>query len=185
METYDPSIIGERIAWGRTHSVYRYGDGEVIRFPRLERWLWGANLQRRYERDIAICRRYFGDYFLDTRIVYDPESGALATIQPYISGRYLSKTDLHDARIRTAFEDFLSRHEALIRDGYAPLDLAGQGGIVRRRLSNVMVLRDRSIRLFDAVILDLGDLTRGRFLDPRFKDLLIWWQNRTIRYLRS
>jgi len=136
METYDPAKIGTRIAWGRSHSVYHYGDDEVIRFPRAERWLeWllrdGLNLRDRFTRDISVCEQYLGNYVLTTRMV-ESSKGEIATIQPYITGHYLSKNDLQNEAIKTQFQDVVTRYETMFAAGYL-VDLIGQGGVLQRR----------------------------------------------------
>jgi hypothetical protein len=139
----------------------------------------------RFEHDIAACKKYLGEYVLDTRVVQDPASGNVATIQPCITGHYLSKADLADPYIKKQFDDFLERHEAMTRDGYGPVDLIGQGGVLRRRLSNIMVLPDKRIRLFDAVTADLSDIQRGISVARLVKNLVLRRQESTIRYFRS
>lgn len=184
MESYDPAKVGKRIAWGRTHSVYHYGENEAIKLPRLEKYL-GSLLADRLERDISVCRTYLGEYFLDTKIVHNPATGMLATIQPYTPGRYLSKEELRDALIRGRFEDFMHRHDSLVSAGYAPVDLVGEGGIFSRRLSNIFVVEGKQIKLFDATLLDARDVPYIPWLVTAFFKLVIKRQNRTLAYMRS
>ena len=182
METYDPAQVGKRIAWGRSHSVYRYGETEIIKFPKLERWVW-PKLRERIERDISVCQKYFGEYLLDTRIVQDKVSGQIATIQPYIVGHYLSKSDLADPELKRQFEDFLGRYDSMIRAGYGPVELIGQGGVLKRCLSNVMVLPDKKLRLYDAVIMDTAYMGRWAFAIRLLARYVLRRQASTIRFL--
>jgi hypothetical protein len=188
VERYDESKIGRRIAWGRSHSVYRYGDNEVIRFPRAERWLgWllrdGLNLRERFTRDISVCEQYLGNYVLTTRIVESPQ-GEIATIQPYISGRYLSKKDLQDEAIKAQFQDLIARYETMHAAGYL-VDLIGQGGVLRRRLSNVLVLGDNNLRLFDAGLADMRIIDRAPHIIRLAVTLILKRQHSTLRFLLS
>jgi len=183
VETYDPAKVGPRISWGRSHSVYHYGDSEVIRIPRIEAWVL-RDLKGRLERDMLVCKRYLGEYMLDTRIVRHPDNGAIATIQPYAAGHYLSKEDMRDMEIKRQFKDFLARLDLMIRDGHETIDLMGQGGVLQRKLSNIMVLDDKKLRLFDAVIADTFGLRFGHWLfNFGKKYLLLRRQNSTIQYL--
>jgi hypothetical protein len=184
MESYDPAKVGTRIAWGRTHSVYRYGENEAIKLPRLERYL-GPLLEDRLHRDISVCREYFRDFYVDTRIVQNPKTGQLASIQPYIQGRYLSKKELEDPAVLSQFQDLLRCYESLIDAGYAPVDLVGEGGIFSRRLSNVFVTQDKQLKLFDATLLDARDVPYIPWLVTAFFKRVIKRQNRTLAYLRS
>ena len=188
METYDPTKIGRRIAWGRSHSVYHYGDSEVIRFPRVERWLkWllhdGLVLFDRFKRDISICEQYLGDYFLTTRIVQGIE-GTLATIQPYIRGHYLSKRDLQDESIKLQFQDLVKRYESMLAAGYL-VDLIGQGGVLQRRLSNILVLSDDSLKLFDAGLADMRKIDKAPYITRVAIQLILKRQRSTLRFLLS
>lgn len=188
MKIYDPSKVGARIAWGRSHSVYRYGDNEVIRFPTGERLLEfllrdGLTLRERFERDIALCEKYFGEYFLHTRIVGSTE-GVVATIQPLITGHYLSKKDLHDEPTKQRFQEFVARYEALTTTGYV-VDLIGQGGVFRRCLSNIYVLPDGNLKLFDAAIVDSRIIEQGSYIAQLITKAVLSRQCSTLTYLRS
>ncbi len=188
MEVYDESKIGGRIAWGRSHSVYHYGNDEVIRFPRAERWLgWllrdGLNLRERFERDISACEQYLGDYALTTRVA-ENSKGKVATIQPYIKGHYLSKEDLRSETIKTQFEDLVVRYEAMLAAGYL-VDLIGQGGVFQRRLSNVLVLPDGRLKLFDGALADMRKIGKAPYITRFATKLILKRQRATLQFLRS
>ena len=178
--------MGPRIAWGRSHSVYRYGTDWVIKFPLLERWIW-PKLQERLERDISISRQYLGEYFLDTRIVRHPISGAIATLQPYLVGHYLCRADLDDEDIKGHFEEFIDCHERMVKAGYAPIELIGHGGVLRRRLSNILVTEGKKLRVIDAALLDMMGVESSVliFLAPLLIALVLKRQNSTLRFLSS
>lgn len=185
METYDPKKVGKRISWGRSHFIYHYGEREVIKFPTFDVLAWGGNLRARYERDYSVAKQYLGEYMLDTRIAQHPTKERIATIQPFVSGHYLSKTDLADPSIKRQFEDFMARHDAMVHAGYEQLDLIGQGGVLRRQLSNIMVTSDKTLRLFDILIGDTFGMVR-------FQRFALWLrvpvyarQASTIRYFKS
>ena len=188
VETYDPVKVGTRIAWGRSHSVYHYGNGEVIRFPRAERWLkWllrdGLDLRDRFKRDISVCEQYLGNYVLTTRVVESPK-GEIATIQPYIKGCYLSKKELQNEAIKVQFQDMITRYETMLAAGYL-VDLIGQGGVLRRRLSNILVLGDGSLRLFDAGLADMRKIDRAPYITRFAIKLILKRQRSTLRFLLS
>src|SRR5207302_61885 len=109
--TYDLKKIGKRITWGRSHSVYHYGESEIIKFPRLEKLL-GALLVDRLSRDISVCKKYFAGFFLDTRLVHAPDSEKLAVIQPYITGHYLSKEDMKNTVVQQEFKNLMERYDS-------------------------------------------------------------------------
>lgn len=185
METYDPSKVGKCISWGRSHFIYHYGDREVIKFPTFDVIAWGNNLRVRYERDYSVAKQYLGEYMLDTRIVQHPTKNRIATIQPFVSGHYLSKSDLADPAIKKQFDEFITRHQGMMSAGYEQLDLIGQGGVLRRRLSNIMVTPDKKLRLFDILIGDTFGMVR-------FQRFALWLrvpvysrQASTIRYFKS
>src|SRR3989344_8114686 len=167
VEIYDESKIGRRIARGRSHSVYHYGDNEVIRFPRAERWLeWllrdGLNLRDRFKRDISVCEQYLGNHVLTTRLV-ESSKGEIATIQPYIKGHYLSKKDLQNEATKAQFQDMVTRYETMLAAGYL-VDLIGQRGVFERRLSNIFVLPDGNLKLFDAGLADMRKIDGATFM---------------------
>ncbi len=187
MEIYDPTKVGARIAWGRSHSVYHYGDDEVIRFPRGERFFnWvlrdGLNLHDRFKRDISICEQYLGNYLLTTRIVESPQ-GKVATIQPYTKGHYLSKKDLQNETTKAQFQDVITRYETMFAAGYLA-DLIGQGGVLQRRLSNVFVLPDGSLKLFDVIKLaDMRKIDKASFITRFAANLILKRQRSVLKHL--
>jgi len=188
VEIYDESKIGRRIARGRSHSVYHYGDDEVIRFPRAERWLeWllrdELNLRDRFKRDISVCEQYLRNYVLTTRVV-ESSKGEIATIQPYIKGHYLSKSDLRNEAVKAQFQDMVTRYETMLAAGYL-VDLIGQGGVLRRRLSNVLVLPDGSLKLFDAGLADMRKISSSKCLARLIAKLVLKRQRSTLRFLLS
>ncbi|MFZ2555245.1 MAG: hypothetical protein WAZ27_00245 [Minisyncoccia bacterium] len=188
MEIYDPAKIGTRIAWGRSHSVYHYGDDEVIRFPRAERWLKfllgdELNLHERFRRDISVCEQYLGDYVLTTRVT-ESSKGEIATIQPHIKGNYLSKEDLQNKAIGAQFQDLVTRYETMLAAGYV-VDLIGQGGVFQRRLSNVLVLGDGSLKLFDAGLADMRIVNKAPYITQFAIKLILKRQRSTLRFLLS
>ena len=188
MELYDPTKVGTCVAWGRSHSVYHYGDNEVIRFPHAERWLQfllrdRLKLSDRFKRDITICKQYFGDYFLITRVVESP-AGEVATIQPYITGHYLSKKDLRNDSTKLRFQEMVTRYDRMVAAGYE-VDLIGQGGVLRRRLSNVLVLPDGSLKLFDATVADIRQIEKSTSVAQFIAKLILKRQRSTLRFLLS
>ena len=184
VDSYDPTLIGQRLAWGRSHSVYRYGEHEVIKIPFLEYVMW-PKLQERLERDISASQKYFGEFFLSTRIVEHPKTRAIATIQPFIVGHYLSKEDVRHPAGKQTFEKFMACYDAMYADGVAPLDLVGQGGVLERKLSNVMVLSDGSWKIYDAAILDLFGFEWWNWLARGVIWAVLRRQEGTIQYFRS
>ena len=152
--------------------------------PRLERWL-GVRMQERLERDISVCREFFGEYFLDIRFVGSPDGNTVAAIQPAVAGHYLAKSDLANPNIKRQFDDFMERYAAMLRAGYAPVDLIGQGGVFRRCLSNVLVTEDKRLKLFDASILDTMDINWGASSVRLIIFLVLKRQASTLRFLQS
>lgn len=151
--------------------------------PKLERWL-GRKMRDRLERDISVCRKYFDDFFLDTRLVTGPD-GNIATVQPFLNGHYLSKHDMSDPVVQAHFEEFMRRYDAMVRDGNAEIDLVGQGGVFRRRFSNVLVLPSGDLKLFDAAVLDTMGIGIGKTFVRLVITLVLKRQSSTLRFLRS
>ena len=185
METYDPAKVGSCISWGRSHFIYHYSEGEVIKFPTFDVIAWGSNLRARYERDYTVAKQYLNDYMLDTRIVQHPQNKRIATIQPFVTGHYLCKADLADAVIKRQFDEFIARHERMVSAGYQQLDLIGQGGVFQRRLSNIMVTSNKTIRLFDILIGDTFGMVHFQRAALWLRMPVYWRQASTIKYLKS
>lgn len=175
METYDPSKIGACIFARSSHAIYEYGSNEVIKFDRAD-FVLGSHAKHRTFHDHAICKEFFGEYLLDTRVARSPNGKRLVDIQPRVVGHYLCKNDLRSPKIREQFKEILECHRRLKDAGYPDVDFVGQGGIFSRRLSNIFVLDDGSLRIIDASLLDEGYTDSGIF-----KRILRWGIARLIR----
>ena len=111
-EIYDKHKIGKYIASGTMHRVYRYGSAHVIKFCFIA-YPKKSPLRRRIKNDWDVVSRYFGIYALSTQCVVNKTNSKFAEIQPFVTGRYLRKTDLVDKEIRKQFEEILEIQQDL------------------------------------------------------------------------
>ncbi len=164
METYDPSKIGILISGRSQHTVYAYGESEVIKFDRFD-YLMGTVMSRIEEQDVAVLKKYFGDYLLDTRMVRSPDGSRTALVQPRLDGRFLCAKDFKSDITRSDFRAMMASRAKFMADGYTDLDLLGSSGILFRCLSNVFTMPDGHIRIFDPLIADFDEIPkRARWL---------------------
>ena len=78
----------------------------------------------------------------------------------------------------------VTRYETMLAAGYL-VDLIGQGGVLQRRLSNILVLPDGSLKLFDAGLADMRKISGSRYIVRLVAKLVLKRQRSTLRFLLS
>jgi hypothetical protein len=152
---YTEEKLGSLIAWSGDHSVYRYGTDHVVKFSRLE-YILGDRVKGRIERDVDVCRRFFGQYILDTDVV--SFAGRTLLIQPYITGNPIRRSHMADPNAQRQFREIVFQYHAMKREGIPPIDLIGGTGLLHSELSNVFLLNDGRVRIIDMTLIDTEGL---------------------------
>ncbi len=163
MDTYQPERIGAMLAWVGDHFVYDYGTDQVIKFSKFDRMIGQEKAREKSVAEYELCKKYFGDFLLETRIVVSPDGRRVAKLQPKISGRFLKKADLADERIQAQWVALLRCYDQYVASGAPFLDLLGQMGVWRRCLSNIYVTPEHALVLFDATVFTPGDFPRWQW----------------------
>lgn len=145
-KTYNPSLIGAAISKCSDQFVYHYGEGKVIKFSRLV-LLFGSRAQKRYNQDYDLCRKYFGDYVLETKEVFSGKK--IGRLQIFIEGVPLEYFHLKDSKIKKQFNDILRQQDRLKEESGSPLDLIGVKGAFRGQLGNILVTTDNRLVIID------------------------------------
>jgi hypothetical protein len=152
---YESREIGKKLAHGGDHTVYDYGENEVIKFSLLFRLLGSGALEKAI-RDVETCCRFFGDYMLETQVATSLNSTQVAYIQPKIVGRPLAAFDLRNTNAMKQFREIVYAHRTMRRATDTEIDLVGAEGFVRGCLSNVFVTKNGMLRIIDATVMDVG-----------------------------
>ncbi len=152
-EIYDKTKIGKLIAKGGDHKVYEYDTDKVIKFSSFE-ILHGRHGKKKIIQDYLICKSFFGEYILDTKIVGSPDNKRTILIQPKIVGRSLTKGDLQDPAISRQFKEILAGYDAMLREGYPEPDLIGFEGLFKNALNNIFITTDNKLFIIDNTLLD-------------------------------
>ena len=180
METYDEDKIGRLISWTGENLVYRYGENEVIKFSRLGR-IFRRAFKERPDWDISVARQFFADVMVPVRVATLNDGSRKALIQPFVSGRVLSKKDLADPGILKGFQGVMGRHTNMTEAGFCPLDLAGGFGFLSGTLSNLYLLDDGSVKVIDTLLIDLRGTGIWQYALAPLANLAIRRQEAIIR----
>jgi len=186
---FDKNLVGNRIAVGGEHRVYRYGDKQVIKFPFGPRyWINAKKYCENLKRDEEIIRQYFDEYLIEREILYFNKLGtpSYIIIEPKISGRHLRRGDLDNSHINNHFQDLVEINQKLIEHENLSAEFFGIRGLVykgRKEVSNVM-LEQGTNKLY---LIDAGVMHFGRHKDQQIMiDLLTKWvmkkQERLLSY---
>ena len=185
-EVYEKNKIGKLISWGGDHTVFEYGENQVIKFSLID-WMMGKHGRARLERDYQICKSFLGDYVLNTEFAFSPKGKSTVAIQPKVTGKYLFKEALNDSDIRRQFKEILTARERLVAAGNDPVDLVGRGGVLQSCFSNIFVTPEKRLVIIDATLIEFrgtgvfypililvrqGALWRNNLLIKRFTEYL-------------
>ncbi len=150
---YDQNSIGKKIARGGDRTVYWYGDNQVIKFSSIP-YLVGKKMSEKMSRDYALCKKYFGDYIVETVLIDEDGGRRHIEIQPYIHGENLHRAHLKIKEIRIQLEVIATAMQTMKKEGYAPIDLIGISGLFHMRFCNIFVDEHNKLRIFDTTLLE-------------------------------
>ena len=184
INVYDKSKIGKIIAHGWDHLVYEYGEDKVIKFSYLE-ILQSEHGRQKAIEDYLTCRRFFGNYILNTEIISLPNGKKTLKIQPKIFGHYLTKKDLSQSSVLDQFKEIIKAEESMVAAGCGSLDLVGHKGVFRRRLSNIFVTPDNKLTIFDTMLISFKNLGISYPLFFIGWNISKWRQKYLIKYFLS
>jgi len=155
MEHYDPSRIGQCISllFGE-HTVYRYGESEVIKFSHVTHLLRDNEINY-LRRDIEIGEKYFGEYMVPTRIATRADGKRPVLIQPFVHGRILEKSDLKNPALAQQYRDIINRHRRLLEDGHPAIDLMSGIGFLLGKPRNIYLTDEGMLRLIDVTSVEM------------------------------
>ena len=157
MEIYEASKKGRLIAWAGDHFVYAYGKDEVIKFSKFDFFLGYERALKKAVDDYALCKKYFDEFLLDTRIVVSLDTKFVALIQKKISGTHLAARDLRKPDVLRNYRDLVERYHDMTAREHTFLDLIRQKGLWRGVVSNIFVTPDNQLLLFDATLFDVHE----------------------------
>ncbi|MEK7530420.1 MAG: hypothetical protein AAB573_00985 [Patescibacteria group bacterium] len=157
MEHYDQSKIGRCISWTGDHNVYAYGTDEVIKFSKFDFFLGYEKTKHKAISDIEICKKFFGTYLLETRVVSSAYERRVALVQKRVAGRFLSKRDLQNSTIVDQFAEIMTAYRRLLAERHAYIDLIGGRGALSGTMSNIFIDDADKLIFFDATIFELTD----------------------------
>jgi hypothetical protein len=184
MISYDIKKIGKLIAWGSEHIVYEYDSDKVLKYSILH-YIIGAKALARAEREIMMCKKYLGEYVLDTEIGVSSNGRHVAHIQRRLFGHPLMVRDVTNEKVRENFKEMMERYDALVHVEGIHIDLMGSDGVLSGRLANIFVTNDNELRIVDATLLDARDIG---LVGPLFHALgifVVWRQNQILRNFRT
>jgi hypothetical protein len=182
MNSYDKTKIHRLVAWKGDHFVYEYDKDQEIKFSKFDFLMGYKNAKEKSFYDYQTCKKFFGQYLLETKIVTSPNHRHIALIQPRISGRFLKIKDLKNEIIRRQFKEILDGYLAMLKAGNDEVDLIGQDGVFSRCLSNIFITKENKLIIFDATIMDIR---RFNFFEKPFLFLLAkfakWRQDSNLK----
>jgi hypothetical protein len=181
VQQYDKNKIGKFIAKGGDFSVYKYGENEVIKFSSLAK-IFGKKMQEKLQNDYIICKKYFKDYVVETKIIHDTKSHTHTEIQPFIKGTELQASDCSEAIVFEQLKDIQNHLHTMARDKQAPIDLLGLKGIHRNVLQNILIDTNKRLHIIDATLLESPSIFFIKIITKPFLIFAHFLQKRRLKY---
>ena len=180
MKYYYSKKIGKLISAGSEHVVFEYGDDSVIKFSIVNILIGVDKGYIRATNELSLCKQYFGDYILDTEILLSKNHRFVVEIQPKIEKRYLTIKDMQNPLIRAQFKDIIQRYTKLVTKENIEIDLTGQAGLFKQRLSNIFITNDNELKIIDTTLLNVSSPFWLRMFLTIIKSIVLPIQKRRI-----
>jgi len=156
MKYYDSKKVGKLISAGSEHIIFEYENDKVIKYS-IVNFLIGINKGfNRANDEHNLCKKYFGDYILETEIFVSKNHRLVVEIQPKIKQRYLTINDMKKPSIKVQFMDIIKRYNQLVKKENVEFDLTGQAGLFKQRLSNIFITDNNKLKIIDATLLNVS-----------------------------
>jgi hypothetical protein len=171
----EPALLGAAIAAGRQHSVYLYGDTQVVKLPNQSLYmrLYGAIAPEAIERDVHILTTMLPKYVVPTQVLRsrtDPE--AYVVLQEHLPhARFISGTEYH--RVRDELEEIVLINHTIIEQHRLSIDFFSYQGF-RQSMRAFFMRRKQEALLNNLLIVDVGDDAQIRITDVNLSELRVW-----------
>jgi hypothetical protein len=153
MKYYEKTKIGKLISAGSEHIVFEYGDDKVIKFSIVNFLIGNAKGTDRATRELALCKKYFGKYILDTELLLSTNHRHIAEVQPKVRQHYLTINDIKDPSIHKQFMEIVQNYDQLVSLEKIEIDLTGQAGLFKQCLGNIFITDKNRLVIIDSTLL--------------------------------
>lgn len=119
----DPALLGDVISAGRQHTIFRYGDTQVVKLPNRSLYMkiYGAFTYEIVHRDVELLRRYTPRYLPPTEVLHSSiDADDYVVVQQYypharfVSGGEISRIRDQVAEIAAANREMIDAHDLSI-----------------------------------------------------------------------
>lgn len=136
----DPKLIGIRLSAGKQHTIYTYGERQVIKVPKHSLYmnLYGPFHYETIVRDLTILQDYVGDYVAQTAVL---KSRTNDTDYVIMQERLFNATFLTGEQFELVKGDFLRIIEAnrsIIQQHQVSIDFFGNIGFQRSIVASIL-----------------------------------------------
>jgi serine/threonine protein kinase len=186
---FSQAKVGPKMAVSGEHSVYRYGDKEVIKFPAGP--IHYANNEEAYRKilnEFQLAKRYLGEFIAPASIFTYKKNNkkAYCIIQKFIKGTPLKIEDLQNKDLKEKLEELIkANREMRINTGYS-FEFFGIRGLFFHRFLKKMenVLVDESGNL---KIIDFGMISEINMVSssPVLRSFIQWALKRQSKILKE
>ena len=163
MREYKEELVGKQVGRGADCIVYQYADDSVIKFS-TSSFFFGNLVRKKLHSDYLVCKKYLTDYVVTTEFIQGNKKFKHIEIQPYISRRYLCLSDLSRKKVAQQFCEIVQSLEEMEDSGISPIDLIGAQGVLRMRLSNILIDEHDQLHIIDATLFEAESFGWIKFL---------------------
>lgn len=123
----DPTLLGDVISAGRQHTIFRYGETQVLKLPNRSLYMkiYGVFTFEIVHRDVDLLRRYLPRYLPPTEVLHSHhDADDYAVVQEYYPhARFVSGREF--GRIREQFAEIAAANRRIIDEHNLSIDFFG------------------------------------------------------------
>lgn len=158
----DPALLGDVISAGRQHTIFRYGDTQVLKLPNKSLYMkiYGAFTYEIVHRDVELLRRYTPHYLPPTDVLHsNHDADDYVVVQQYFpDARFVTGKEF--ARVRDQFAEIAAANREIIEAHDLSIDFFGNQSF-RTSLIAALTRRNEQALLNNIVMVE-GDAGQPR-----------------------
>lgn len=153
---FDENKVGKRLSLSGEHSVYQYGDKQVIKFPIGP--IYRANSEEAYLKvanEAKLAETYLAEFMVPFEVLTYIKKGRkkYCIIQNFVKGEALKIKFMQDPELRSRLQKLIDANNIMYSSSGFTVELFGIRRLIVHGLipemQNVLILPDRSLKIID------------------------------------
>ena len=168
---YDPQKLGRRFRFSGEHSVFRYGEDKIIKFPSGPIHKFSADeALRKIKNEVHLVKKYLDGFVIPTELYFYKEKGTktYCIIQDFIQGRPLKLADMQDENLKKQLQELFRANQEMFKTTRYTLEFFGLTGLLfhafNKTMENIIVTPDNKLRIIDIGLISDLNMVSSSFI---------------------